>query len=102
MTTHEMMLLCSSLQGVGRCIPLCLVWGFATFVAFGNFGYPHLRLEACRSLPQHNKFFLGTVGACWSLVGGQGVQLCGYKVSIVFEPVQTINPGNQTANVVIV
>ena len=26
-------LLCSSLQGVGRCIPLCLVLGFATFSA---------------------------------------------------------------------
>ena len=27
MTAHEMILLCSSLQGVGRCIPLCLVLG---------------------------------------------------------------------------
>ena len=27
MTTHEMILLCSSLQGVRRCIPLCLVLG---------------------------------------------------------------------------
>ena len=35
-TTHEMILLCPSLQAVGRCIPLCLVLGFATFVAFGN------------------------------------------------------------------
>ena len=26
---------------------------------------PHLRLEACRSMLQHSKFFLGTVGA-WS------------------------------------
>ena len=33
MTTHEMILLCSSLQGVGRCIPLCLLLGFATFSA---------------------------------------------------------------------
>ena len=40
MTTHEMILLYSSLQGAGRCIPLCLVLGFATSVAFGNFGYP--------------------------------------------------------------
>ena len=41
MTTHEMILLCSSLQGVGRCIPWCLVLGFAAFVAFVKFGYPH-------------------------------------------------------------
>ena len=40
MTTHEMILLCSSVQGVGRCIPLCLVLGFGTFVAFGKFGCP--------------------------------------------------------------
>ena len=40
MTTHEMILLCTSLQGVGRCIPLYLVLGFATFSASGNFGYP--------------------------------------------------------------
>ena len=40
MTTHEMILLCSSLQGVRRCIPLCLVLGFATFVAFEKLGYP--------------------------------------------------------------
>ena len=53
MTTHEMVLLCSSLQGVGRCISLCLVLGFATFVAFGNFGYPPTsglkNAAACRS-----------------------------------------------------
>ena len=49
MTTHEMILLCSSLQIVGRCIPMCLVLGFATFSASGKFGYPpHLQLEACR------------------------------------------------------
>ena len=40
MINHEMILLCSSLQGVERCIPLCLILGFATFVAFGKFGYP--------------------------------------------------------------
>ena len=40
MTTHEMILLCSSLQGVGRCIPLCLVLGFATFAAFRKLCYP--------------------------------------------------------------
>jgi hypothetical protein len=40
MTTHEMILLCSSLQGVKRCIPLCLVLGFVTFVAFGKFWVP--------------------------------------------------------------
>ena len=40
MTTHEMILLCSSLRGVGRCIPLCLVLGFATFSASGKFGCP--------------------------------------------------------------
>ena len=40
MTTHEMILSCSSLQGVRRCIPLCLGLGFATFAVFGKFGYP--------------------------------------------------------------
>ena len=40
MTTHEMILLCSSSQSVKRCIPLCLVLGFATFLASGNFGWP--------------------------------------------------------------
>ena len=40
MATHEMILLCSSLQGVGRCIPLWLVRGFATFAAFGKSGCP--------------------------------------------------------------
>ena len=34
MTTHEMILLC--LQGVGRCILLCLLQGFAIFVFFGT------------------------------------------------------------------
>ena len=38
MTTHKMILLCSSLQGVGRCSPLCLVLGFATFSASEKFG----------------------------------------------------------------
>ena len=63
MTTHEMKLLCSSLQGVGRCIPLCLVLGFATFAAFGKFGCPPPM--AC-SMPQHaaaQEIFLGTVDA---------------------------------------
>ena len=63
MTTHEMILLRSSLQIVGRCIPLCWVLGFASFVAFGIFEYPHLRLEACRTMLQHSNVFLGTVGA---------------------------------------
>ena len=36
MTAHEMTLLCSSLQGVKTCIPLCLALGFATFAAFGK------------------------------------------------------------------
>ena len=40
MTTHEMILRCSSLQGVGTCIPLCLVLGFATFAAFGKLTDP--------------------------------------------------------------
>ena len=40
MTTHDMILSCSSLQGVRRCIPLCLVLVFATFAAFGKLGYP--------------------------------------------------------------
>ena len=63
MTTHEMILLCSSLQGVGMCILLCLVVGVATFAALGKLGSPHLRLEACRSMSQPGKCFLGTVGA---------------------------------------
>ena len=40
MTTHEMLLLCSSLQGVGRCIPLCLLLGLAPFSASEKFRYP--------------------------------------------------------------
>ena len=40
MTTHEMILLCPSLQGVRACIPLCLILCFATFAAFGKLGYP--------------------------------------------------------------
>ena len=43
MTTHEMILLCSSFAGCRenpRYIPLFLVPGFATLVAFGNFGHP--------------------------------------------------------------
>ena len=39
MTTHEMILLCSSLQGVGRYLPLSLVLGLATFLASRKFGY---------------------------------------------------------------
>ena len=49
MTTHEMILLCSSLPGVGRCIHLCLVLVFATFVPVGKFGYPPPTAAACRS-----------------------------------------------------
>ena len=35
-----MILLRPSLQSVVRGIPLCLVLGFATFVALGKFGHP--------------------------------------------------------------
>ena len=38
MSTHEGILLCSSLRSVGRCILLCFILGFATFVAVGKFG----------------------------------------------------------------
>ena len=72
MTTHEIILLCSSLQGVGRCIPLCLVLGFATVVPFGDLGTLTYRLKhaaACRSMLQHSKFFWGTVGACPQPIG---------------------------------
>ena len=61
MTTHEMILLCSSLQGVKRCIPLCLVLGFVTFVAFGKFWVPPtygLKHAAAQQI------FLGD---CWCL-----------------------------------
>ena len=61
MTTYELLLLCSSLQGVRTCILLCLVLRFATFAAFGKLGYPP---PAACSMPQHRKIFLGTVGAC--------------------------------------
>ena len=44
MTTHEMILLCSSLPGVGRCIPLCLVLGFCSF--WKNLGTPYLGQHA--------------------------------------------------------
>ena len=40
MTTHKMIMLCSSLQRVGRCIPLCLVPSFATFSASRKFYLP--------------------------------------------------------------
>ena len=40
MTTNEMILLCPSLQGVRRCIPLCLMSCFATFAAFWKIGSP--------------------------------------------------------------
>ena len=40
MTTPGMTLLCPSLQGVGTCVPLCSVLGFAPFAAFGTLGYP--------------------------------------------------------------
>ena len=33
--------------------------GFCYFVVFGKLGYSHLQLEACLSMPQHNKFFWG-------------------------------------------
>ena len=59
MTTHEMLLLCSSLKGVGTCIPLCLVLGFGTFVAFGKFGYPS---PTAWSMPQHAAARYSTVG----------------------------------------
>ena len=55
MGTHEMILLPSLLQGVGTCIPLCLVVGFPTFAALENWV-----IEACRTMPQHSKF-LGTL-----------------------------------------
>ena len=29
-----------------------------------NWVTTHLRLKACRGMPQHSKLFLGTVGAC--------------------------------------
>jgi hypothetical protein len=61
MTTHEMILLCSSFR-VGRCIPLRLVLGFATFVGFGKIGatptYGLKHAAACQ-------IFLGD---CWCLV----------------------------------
>ena len=40
---------------------VALLLGFATFVAFGKFGEPHRRLEACRSMPRRSKFFLGSL-----------------------------------------
>ena len=68
MTTHEMILLCPSLQGVRRCILLCLMLRFATFAAFWKIGPPPAnglkRTTAYHSMPQHSKFFWGTVGAC--------------------------------------
>ena len=44
-TTHEMILLYSSLQGVGRCIALCLVLGFANFSASGKLVTPTYGLK---------------------------------------------------------
>ena len=38
MTAHDMILLCSSLQGVRTCIPLFLVLGLTTFAAVGRLG----------------------------------------------------------------
>ena len=63
MTTHETVLLCSSLQVVGRCISLCWFWVLPPFQRLANLVTPHLQLEACRSMPHHSKFFLGSVGA---------------------------------------
>ena len=50
MTTHEMILLRSSLLVVGTCILLCLVLRFAPLQLFQNCDTPHLRLESCRSI----------------------------------------------------
>ena len=58
MTTHEMMLPCSSLLGVRTCIRLCWVLGFATVSAFGKLGNPFP--PTAWSMPQHSKFFLIT------------------------------------------
>ena len=53
MTTLEMILLCPSLHGVRRCIPLCLMSRFATFAAFWKVGLPPTHglkhAAACRS-----------------------------------------------------
>ena len=68
MTTDEMIVLCSSLQAVGRCILLCLVLGFATFSASGKFGYPPtyglLHTAACRSTAN---FPWGPLVLCWGV-----------------------------------
>ena len=40
MTAHRMILLWSSLQGVGRCIPLCLGLGFTPFCSFWKMWVP--------------------------------------------------------------
>ena len=53
----EMILMCPSLQGVRRCIPLCLMSCFITFAAFWKFGLPPTNglkhAAACRGTPQH-------------------------------------------------
>ena len=63
MTTHEMILLCSSSQGVRTCIPLCLVLILPPLQPLENLLTPHLWREACCSMLQHSKFFLGTIDA---------------------------------------
>ena len=66
MTTREMVLLCSSLQGVGRCIPLYLVLGFATFLASEKFWLsPTYGLKHAAA----QQIFLGTIEACMCAIG---------------------------------
>ena len=70
MTTHEMIPLCSSLQGVGTCIPFCVCF----WVLLENIVTPHLRLAACCSIANF----------CWgSLVGwgwGRGPKIFLLKI----------------------
>ena len=42
-----------------------VVWGLPPLQLLKNWVTPHLQLEACHGMPQHNKFFLGTISA-WS------------------------------------
>ena len=71
MTTHEMILLCSSLQGVKRCIPLCLIVGVATFGKFWvppTYGLKHAAagrgmpppVTACCAMPRHTDKWVAT------------------------------------------
>ena len=66
MTAREMILLCSSLQGVRTCILCVWFWVLPPLQLLEHWVTPppHLRLEACRSMPQHSIFFWGAVGAC--------------------------------------